>query len=278
MIDLRTVAIIAGKEFRDSRRNRWFLTSAGVFTAVALGLCWLGVAGAAGSGFAGWSRTVAGLLNLVMLIVPLMGLSLGAFAVAGERERGTLLLLLSQPLTATELVLGKFIGLTGASIAALALGFGVAATAMAAGGVAGDPLPFLGFLALAALMAAACVAVGLLISVASPRVAVAAGTALALWLLLVLVGDLGLMGTALALRLEARQLLWAALANPLQLFKLASLVAVRGELEVLGPVGAYATRVLGGGLLPLLAGALAAWAALPLAAAAGWLERRGGLP
>ncbi len=278
MPDPRAVALLAAKEFADARRNRWFLVFATAFAVVALGLAWLGVSGAAGSGYAGWNRTVAGLLNLVMLVVPLLGLTLGALAVAGERERGTLLLMLSQPITASELVLGKFAGLTAAVGAALLFGFGVAAAAVAAGQGGGSPLPFLAFLGLAAVMAAACVAVGLLISATAARLPVAAGVALLVWLALVLLGDLGLMGTAAALRLGARELLWATLANPLQLFKLAALLVARGGLEVLGPAGVYAQRVFGDALLPALAAALAAWVVVPLALAARALERRGGLP
>ena len=101
------------KELRDAWRNRWFLLYTGAFCALALGMSWLSLAGAAGSGFAGLGRTAASLVHLVLLIVPLMGLTLGAGALAGERERGSLILLLAQPVVALEVVLGKFLGLAG---------------------------------------------------------------------------------------------------------------------------------------------------------------------
>lgn len=274
-MSLHTVAVIAGHELRQARRNRWFLLFAATFAAVALGVAWLSVTGIAGSRFAGFNRTAASLVNLVVLIVPLMGLVLGATAVAAERERGALLYLLCQPIDAGELVLGKFTGLSGAVLAALAGGFGLAAAMLALRGAPGGAGAYLLFLGLAALLAAVAVSVGLLVSTLSPKVSMAAGLSLFVWLALVLLGDLGLMGTAVALRLEAQQLLFAALANPLQVFKIAALMVVRGGLEPLGPAGIYAVRSLGSLLLPLLVAILLLWIAAPLAAATLLLRRRG---
>ncbi len=272
MPEARAVALVAWRELREVRRNRWFLLFSAVFAAGALGLSWLSMAG---SGFAGFGRTAASLVNLVLLVVPLMGLLLAAGAVAGERERGSLLYLLSQPLEPEEVVLGKFLGLSAAVGAALLAGFGGAALVLAVRGAAGSPAGFLAFLALAGLLAGAAVGLGLLVSVLARRTSVALGTALFFWVLFVFVGDLGLLGTALALELGPRELLFAALGNPLQVFKVAALHQLRGGLEVLGPAGLYAERTFGLALGPLMAALLAAWTVVPLAAALVVLRRRG---
>ncbi len=273
----RSVAILLAKELRDAWRNRWFLIYSVAFAVLALAMSWLSLVGIAGTGFAGLGRTAASLVNLVVLIVPLMGLTLGAAAIAGERESGSLLYLLSQPVSRLEVVLGKFFGLGTAVIAALMLGFGIAALVIARRVGGGDARAFLSFLGLAALVALASVSVGLLISALSTRSSVAIGVALMLWLGLVFAGDLGLMGTSLALKLGVGELLASALVNPLQQFKLAAILTLRGGLEVLGPAGLYATRTYGDALLPLLAGGLLLWILLPLAATAWIVERRGAL-
>lgn len=277
MFETRNLAILAERELRDAWRNRWFLLFGGAFTALALGLSWLSVSGVAGSPFAGFARTAASLVNLVLLVVPLVGLTLGAGAVAGERERGSLLYVVSQPVEPREVVLGKFLGLSVAILAALLLGFGLAGLVMSWRGISGTLGPYLGFLGLAALLGMAALSCGLLVSTLSTRVSVAAGVGLFLWLVFVFVGDLGLMGTALALRLEPGELLAVALANPLQVFKVASLVLLRGGLEVLGPAGLLAQRTWGAGLVPLLVGILGLWTLAPLVTAAVVLERRGGV-
>ncbi len=118
---------------------------------------------------------------------------------------------------------------------------------------------------------------GLLLSALVERASVATGLALFVWFGFVFVGDLGVMGTSLMLRLEARQLLFMTLLNPLQEFKLMAVLLLRGGLESLGPAGLYATRSLGDGVLPLLIGLLVGWTVGPLVAALMVLRRRGAL-
>ncbi len=274
-IDLQNVLILAQKELRDAQRNRWFLLYALAFAGLSLALAWFGLRSAGTYGIAGFGRTSASLINLILLIVPLMGLTLGAMALAGEREQGTLLYLLAQPVNQAELLLGKTIGLSLALIATLALGFGLTALLIAANGGGAEIGIYLSLLALASLLAVASLSLGLLVSALTTRGATAVGLALFLWLILVFFGDLGLMGTALVLQLNVDQLFLLALANPLQLFKIAAVYSLRHNLEVLGPAGIYALRTYGGSLLFLLIGLLAAWAVLPYLATAFFFKRKG---
>jgi len=262
-MDLQNVYILAQKELRDAQRNRWFLLYALAFAGLSMALAWLALRSAGNYGLAGFGRTSASLINLILLIVPLMGLTLGALGLAGEREQGTLLYLLAQPINQAELLLGKTIGLAVALIAALALGFGLTALVIAANGGGAEIGIYLALLGLASLLALASLSVGLLISTLAGRGATAVGLALFLWLLLVFFGDLGLMGTALVLQLDVDQLFALALANPLQLFKIAAVYSLRQNLEVLGPAGIYAVRTYGSQLMPLLVGLLSAWVLVP---------------
>ncbi len=264
-MDFENVLILIQKELRDALRNRWFLLYAVAFAALSLALAWLSVSGAGSYGVAGFGRTTAGLINLVLLIVPLMGLTLGAMSLAGEREKGTLVYLLAQPISAAELLLGKFIGLALALTAALVIGFGLTGLMMVVSGSGGDFIIFATLMALAILLAVASLSVGFLISAAVRRAATAVGLALFLWLVLVYFGDLGLMGTAMVVQMDVGQLLTLALVNPLQVFKIAAVLNLRDNLEVLGPAGIYAFRTYGGALWPLLVGLLLAWTVVPLA-------------
>lgn len=272
------VLLLAAQEMRQAWRNRVFLIYAAAFTALALGLGWLSTAGLAGAGATGLGRAAASLVHLVLLVVPLMGLTLGAGALAGDRERGVLLYLLSHPVSCAQVLLGKLLGLGGAMLSALLVGFGVAALAIAqrAGGAQADA--FLGFLGLVALLAAASVGLGLLISALASRASVAVGVALAVWLALTVLGDLGLLGTAFATQMSPGWLLAGALVNPLQIFKLGALLVLRGGLEELGPAGLYAMQRFGDGMLPLLVTLLVGWVVVPAVAGVAALKRRGALP
>lgn len=275
MIDFENVLILAQKELRDARRNRWFLLYAIAFAALSMGLAWLALTGAGNYGIAGFGRTSASLINLILLIVPLMGLTLGAQGLAGEREQGTLLYLLAQPINQAELLIGKFLGLALALVAALGLGFGLTALLIAANGGGSEIDVFLSLLGLSCLLAIASLSVGLLISSLTPRGSTAVGMALFFWLVLVFIGDLGVMGTALVLSMSVDQLFALALVNPLQLFKIAAVYSLRQNLEVLGPAGIYAIRTYGATLIPILLTLLVAWALLPFLGASFFFKRRG---
>jgi len=117
-------------------------------------------------------------------------------------------------------------------------------------------------------------AVGFLISALARRSSLALGVALFLWLALVFLGDLGLMGGALTLRLSSSELLALALINPLQVFKLAAVSGLHRSLDLLGPAGLAASRTFGADLPLLLAGVLAAWITAPLLTAVVLFSKR----
>lgn len=275
MIDFENVVTILQKELRDARRNRWFLLYALAFAGLSLSLAWMTLSGVGGNGLAGYGRTSASLINLILLIVPLMGLTLGALSLAGERDKGTLLYLMAQPINQVELLLGKFLGLALALVAAIGLGFGLTAVLITLNGGGGEVGTYTALLLLACLLAVATLSVGYLISAVVQRGATAVGLALFLWLILVFFGDLGLMGSALVLQLDPNQLFLLALINPLQLFKIAAILDLRSNLEVLGPVGVYAFRTYGAQLRPLLVGLLLLWVAMPFVAATQIFKRKG---
>jgi Cu-processing system permease protein len=125
------------------------------------------------------------------------------------------------------------------------------------------------------MLAVASLSLGFLISAAVQRATTAISIALFLWLLLVFFGDLGLMGTALIMRVDISQLFFMSLLNPLQLFKIAAVLDLRQNLEVLGPAGIYATRTFGDNLLPMLLGLLLAWIVVPFAGTTVLFKRRG---
>jgi Cu-processing system permease protein len=226
------------------------------------------------SGFAGFGATAASLVNLVLLIVPLMGLTIGAAAIAPERERGTLAYLLSQPINRAELFLAKYIGLAGALAGSLAIGFGVSAFAMAQGSDPRQIRLFLTLAGLAAVLGLGMLSLGMLISVLARRSAAATGTAIMAWLVIVFVGDLGLMGSAILFRLKASSLLLASIVSPAQCFKIAVIGSYDPTLDLLGPAGLYASNTFGHALMGVLVACLAAWVVVPLVGALVIFTRR----
>jgi Cu-processing system permease protein len=265
------------KEINDSLRNRWFVLYAVVFTGLALLLSWLSLSsgGIGYSGFASFGRTAASLINLVLLIVPLMALTVGAGSMAGERERGTLHYLLSQPVNRAEVLMGKYLGLATSLLGALALGFGLSGLVIATQGGGTDANAYGLLAAFAFTLALGMLSLGFLVGILARKTAVATSVALILWLAFVFVGDLGLMGTALAFKLPISALFHLALVNPLQAFKMSSLISINATLDVLGPAGIYAMQTYREGLGWLFLGALVAWILVPLGVSLLVFYRRG---
>jgi Cu-processing system permease protein len=265
----------ARREFRDAIASKWFLLYTVAFTVLAVGVSFLSLSGVGSHGFAGFGRTAAGLLNLIMLVVPLMALTAGAGSIAGERERGTLLYLLAQPVSRTQVLLGKYLGLAATLICSLFIGFGVSAGVLAwrTGGVGVGAFAML--IAFTAMLTVAMLSLGMLISVVSRRTGVATGIGLFAWLTLVFVSDLGLMASSVLFKLRVQEIFGLATLNPLQSFKMAVIVNMNASLDVLGPVGAFASQTLGDALPWVLASSLLAWTLAPLGLAVVLFTRRG---
>lgn len=270
----RNAASIARRELREALRSRWFLLYTIAFALLGLAVSFVSAAGTGGTGLSGFGRTTAGLVNLVLLVVPLMGLTAGAAAIASERERGMLPYLLAQPISRAELLIGKFVGLGAALLASIALGIGTCALILAWRGLRSGPESILWLGALSFLLALAMLAAGMLISTCARKASVAVGTAIFTWLALVFVSDLALMAGAMAMRMRIENLFALSLANPLQVFKMWSLHAVDASLDVLGPAGLYATEEYGRSLHLVFGACLAAWIVVPISVAGVVLSRR----
>lgn len=260
---LANILTIAHKELRDALRNRWLMVYTLVFAGLSLGLSMLAQPEVGQAALAGYNRTVTSLVNLVLLFVPLIGLTFGATSLAAERETGALSYLLTQPVHRWEVLLGKYLGVAGALFSSLTLGFGSAGIAIAING-GGDQRGYLLTVILACLLGLGMLSLGFLISAVTRKTSTALGAALFLWLLLVFIGDLGLIGASIVTNLPIETTLLIALFNPLQSFKMGAIYSVQASLDVLGPAGLYATDTFKGTFLPLLSAILALWIFIPL--------------
>ncbi|RPJ60888.1 MAG: ABC transporter permease [Acidobacteria bacterium] len=264
-MNLYSIRTVARLELMINIRNRWILIFALVFGTLVLAISYFGLATAAELGFQGFTRTSASLLNLVLYIVPLVSLTMGTLSLTSEKSAGELVF--SQPLTRTEILLGKVIGLFAAVLAATLLGFGVAGLVIAvkAGTEGLLRYPILVLLALA--LALVFLSLSAAVALACRRKPVAFGLALFVWFFFVLFYDLLVIGVTFLLpERTANTFLFASLfGNPVDLVRVASLIVLNGE-QVFGPAGAALMRFLGGSTasIALLLVALFAWVVAPL--------------
>ncbi|NBZ89131.1 ABC transporter permease [Stagnihabitans tardus] len=227
---MTAILALALSEFRIGLRNRWLAIAMGLMVVFAL------VLSAAGSGPTGslgvdrLSVTVASLTSLSVYLVPLMALLMSFDAVAGEVERGTLALILTYPLSRGQLLAGKALAHLAILSLAMVAGFGAAGVLAAIlDPRAVEGLPALVRLVLSSIaLGATFLGLGYAISARARRPSGAAGLAVGLWLLAVVLYDLGLLAAVVAdnggaFTLHVFPL--TLLANPADAFRLYNLAA-----------------------------------------------------
>ncbi|WP_417531763.1 ABC transporter permease [Marinobacter lipolyticus] len=274
---MNSIWTIARKEFSDSLRNRWLIAIALVFAILALGIAWFGAAASGQVGYASTPATIASLASLGIFLIPLIALLLSYDAIVGEEEGGTLLLLLTYPLSRGQLLFGKFLG-HGLTLAlATLIGFGVAGVAIA---VLVDEV-IIGTLAVAMfrfvlstiLLGWGFIALAYLISVRVSEKPVAAGLALGVWFFFVLIFDLLLLGTLVASegKLNPELLPWLLMLNPTDIYRLLNIVAFGDGTQLSGVLSLGADLPIGASGLWF---ALVLWCVIPLAGAWTLFRRR----
>ncbi len=265
--ELRPVTVIARKVVGEASRDRWFWLYCAGFAVLAGAITVTAVPDQGLIGSGGFGRTAASLVALVQLVVPLMALTLGARYLAGERDSGTLVFLLCHPISRAEVLVGTYVGLAGSMFAAVATGFGAAGLFSFLRSAPTDPVLLICLAALSWLLSLAMLGLGLLISSTVRSMSTALGTALFVWLAVVFLGDLGVMGTVVATRLPVGALFATVMTNPVEAFRLASVMALDGSLDALGPAGTYAVDRFGDGIATIALGVMVAWTLVTGAAA-----------
>ena len=274
---MNSIWTIARKEFSDSLRNRWLMAIALVFAVLALGIAWFGAAASGQVGYASTPATIASLASLGIFLIPLIALLLSYDAIVGEEEGGTLLLLLTYPLSRGQLLFGKFLG-HGLTLAlATLIGFGVAGVAIAVlvddvviGTLA---VAMLRFVLSTILLGWGFIALAYLISVRVSEKPVAAGLALGVWFFFVLIFDLMLLGTLVASegKMNPELLPWLLMLNPTDIYRLLNIVAFGDGAQLSGVLSLGADLPISAGGLWL---ALVLWCVIPLAGAWALFRRR----
>ncbi len=182
---MRSLLIVAGKEFRDGLRNRWVLAITLVFGLLAIGLAYFGAAASGQVGFTQVSTTIVSLSSLAVFLIPLIALMLAYDSIVGEDEQGTLLLLLTYPMSRVEILVGKFLGHAAILGVSTLVGFGVAGAIIAALGSVeqlGELVAALALFILSAMLLGwAFIGFAYLISVSVAEKSKAAGIALVVW-------------------------------------------------------------------------------------------------
>ena len=257
-------AKVVAYELRNAARSRWLVTYALFFLLVTDALLRFG---------GGGGRALLSLVNVVLFVIPLVGVVFGTTYLHDAREFTEVLL--AQPVSRGQLFAGLYLGLALPLSLAFVLGVGLP---FAWHGVAdrGELATLLVLGATGVALTCVFVALAFLIAVRSEDKVKGLGAAVGVWLLLSLVYD-GLVLLAVALFSDypvERPLLGVMLANPIDLARVLLLLRFDSG-ALLGYTGAVFTRFFQGALgAAVAAAALALWVAVPVALGARAFRRK----
>ncbi|MCU7860393.1 MAG: ABC transporter permease [Candidatus Thiodiazotropha sp. (ex Lucinoma kastoroae)] len=219
----------------ESLRARWFMVYAMVFGGLIVILFAFGLAESRIMGFTGLSRLLITYIQLSMAMLPIFVLITTVRSVAGDREAGVFEYLLSLPITLSAWFWGRvfgrffvvflpvFFAMIGATVWGMAKGADV-------------PWQLLIYYTGLLMALAWCfLGIGMLISTLARSADVAQGAAFVVWLTLLLFLDLILLGVLIQEHLPPETAVAIALANPMQVFRTATMMLFDPQLVLLGP-------------------------------------------
>jgi len=252
-------------DISESIRARWFLVYAFVFGAVILLLLVSGLTESRVMGFTGLSRLLIIYIQICMAVLPIFILLTTVRSVAGDREAGIFEYMLSLPVPLSALYWGK---LTGRFVVVFLPVFVAMVCAVLWAALRGFSVPWLEFAyntAFLLSLAWCFLGIGMLVSSLARTTDMAQGTAFVVWLALLVFLDLILLGVMVREQLPHGLVIGIALANPLQVFRTASMAVFDPQLVLLGPAAHVILDAFGrvgfliyGFLYPIFVGALTA--------------------
>ncbi len=223
---IETILIVAGKELRDCLRSRWLVFGSALFAILGLAV-FFGTAAIGGTlQYQPLPSVMNSLLSLTVFLLPLLALLLAYDAFVGEAESGTLLLMLTYPLSRLQWLIGKAMGQGAALLLVLVIGFAVLPIVQAMLDVPYDIsalIMSLGVLITSGwLLGLIFMLIAYWVSLSVRHKAQALALLLVVWFVSVLLYDLGLLVVSVAgADVLGRETLTALmLANPASVFRL----------------------------------------------------------
>jgi len=264
--DMKPIYVIAKREFLDAVRNRWFFFFALLFILLDSTVSYSGITSSGDNTFL---KPAVSLLNLVLILVPLMTLIMGANSFTGAKESWELLLI--QPISRKEAILGKYLGLGTAITATILLGFSSAGLILILNIGYEEISHFLLLILLSVLLSLVFLSIASLASIILGEKAKSIGISFMLWFWFVIIYDFILVGLTLAFEEVIITLLFL---NPADLVRTALLTSL-GNAALVGPAGAVLSKTFGNftGMTISLT-VLLAWLLLPLLVALFIFERK----
>ena len=225
---------IAHKELSDKLKGKWVIIIGAGFALFTVIISYFGVAPAGVTGFRSLDATVASLTSLVTYFIPILALTLGGGIVADEKEKGTLEIFLSSPISIGDFIIGKFLGLVIALALSTAAGFGIAGVILVIKIGVGTIGSFLVFIVNSITLGIIFLSISFLISILLYERTKVIALTIFLWLFFTILYDLGLIGLLVITKGGIGTQVFSILLmfNPVDVYRILNFVSI-GEFKIL---------------------------------------------
>lgn len=289
----KRVKPVARKEFWENVRNYWIAGITGVLLVLLVVTAYLDALAAGHGGLTDFQATISNNTHLILPLVAIIGLMMGFGTVINEIERGSMRVLLSKPVSRTEVIAGKFVGI--GTVLAVAIGVGVfVASAIMLGtepfwwlwhdyvlmpgashstSEANQVIGVLAYIPYAVLYGLSLFAVGIFVSTVARSRTQAIGGVIGVWFLFLIIWDAVLSSLQPIIKSSEGVLPeWyyvLHLLNPVDVFRSASTLITEANMQLLPPLEVWPAWFD----LPVFFVVLSLYTIVPVVASV-WLFRR----
>ncbi len=242
---METLWLVAKLDIKESIRAKWFYVYSIVFGGLIALFFLTGVTQSVVMGFSGLSRLLLVYIQVTIVILPIFILITTVRSISGDRESHILEYMLSFPVSLKSYYWGKIIGrfVTVFFPVFIAMLIGVVW-----GLIKGSSVPWqMLFLYSGMLFALTWVFLGIafFISTLVKSQDIALGSAFFVWIILLAFIDIILIGVMMQSNVDESVIVFSALANPLETFRIGAISLFDPELTVIGPTAYYILDAFG---------------------------------
>jgi ABC-2 type transport system permease protein len=236
---MKNLSLIAYLDLKESIRAKWFLVYTFVFGGLIALFFIAGVTESQVMGFSGLSRLLLMYIQITIVILPIFILITTVRSISGDRDNNILEYMLSFPISLKQYYWGKIIG---RFITVYLPVFIAMIIAVIYGFFKGANIPwdvFLLYTGLLFAMSSAFLGISFFISSFVKSSEVALGIAFFIWILLLAFIDIALISFMMSNRYNEELIIFIAMINPMEIFRVAAISLFDPRLTVIGPVAFY---------------------------------------
>ncbi len=236
---MKNLYLIAYLDLKESIRAKWFLVYSLVFGGLIALFFIAGVTESQVMGFSGLSRLLLMYIQITIVILPIFILITTVRSISGDRDNHILEYMLSFPISLKQYYWGKIIGRFVTVYLPVLFAMIIA---IVYGSIKGAAIPwdiFFLYTGLLFAMSSAFLGIAFFISSFVKSSEVALGIAFFVWILLLSFIDIALISLMMTQRYDAQLIIFIAMINPMEIFRVAAISLFDPELTVMGPVAFY---------------------------------------